>query len=300
MFGVHRNRLTIQALTACVTNGYVHGFVTGKVFGGPTKVLCVPWLNCYSCPGALASCPIGSLQTALGGSSRGIPFYVMGLLVLFGTILGRLVCGFLCPFGFVQDLLHRIPLPKLSVPHKLDRVLRYAKYVVATCLVICLPIMDTILTGRGAPYFCKFLCPAGTLEGALPLMLAKPQLQSQIGVVFWWKVAVLVVVILVAICIERPFCKYLCPLGAFYGLFNKVSFYQMHVDKKSCVSCGACSKACPMGVDPATEANSPECIRCGTCKVACPTSAIVAGFELRARNELAKQAACHAGGAQEE
>ena len=100
-----RRRITLQTVTACLSNGYLRGFMDGKVFTGPTKGVCVPWLNCYSCPGAIASCPVGSLQTVLGGRSHGISFYVMGALVLFGVVLGRLVCGFLCPFGFIQDLL---------------------------------------------------------------------------------------------------------------------------------------------------------------------------------------------------
>ena len=295
MFGVHRDRVRvhghrrtlIQALVACVSNGYVHGFVAGKVFGGATKAACVPWLNCYSCPGAVASCPVGSLQTVFGGRSRGVSFYVMGLLVLFGVVLGRLVCGLLCPFGFIQDLLYRIPLPKFELLRKVDRALRWLKYVVAGLLVVALPVALRAATGQGAPLFCKLLCPAGTLEGALPLMAANPQLSARIGGLFWWKVAVLVVVVLMAICIRRPFCKYLCPLGAFYGLFNRVSLYQMRVERTSCASCHHCGSVCPMGLDPEYEVNGPECIRCGNCKAACPTSAIVAGFELRVREALA-------------
>ena len=292
MPGVHRNRikahgrrrLLLQTLTACVSNGYVQGFITGKVFGGPTKAACVPWLNCYSCPGAVASCPVGSLQTVLGGRSRGISFYVMGLLVLFGVVLGRLVCGLLCPFGFIQDLLYRIPLPKLELPRKLDRALRWLKYVVAGLLVVALPVALRATTGTGAPFFCKFLCPAGMLEGALPLMAANPRLAAQIGILFWWKIVVLAVVVLVSMCVQRPFCKYLCLLGAFYGLFNRVSLYQMHVERSSCASCHSCVSACPMGLNPEREVNGPECIRCGNCKAACPTSAIVAGFDARSRD----------------
>lgn len=281
-----RRRLTIQTITACVSNVYLKGFATGEVFTGPSKGVCVPWLNCYSCPGAVASCPVGSLQTVLGNRSRGISFYVMGALVLFGVVLGRLVCGLLCPFGFIQDLLYRIPLPKIEVPHRLDRALRYLKYVVAILLVIAMPLVFRAITGQGAPFFCKFLCPAGTLEGALPLMLANPHLQSQVGIVFCWKITVLVLVVVLAICVRRPFCKYLCPLGAFYGLFNRLSMYQMRVNESGCAHCSHCKTVCPMGLDPETEVNGPECIRCGNCKAACPTSSIVAGFELRAREAL--------------
>ena len=282
-----RRRTLVQALVACVSNGYVHGFAAGKVFGGSTKTVCVPWLNCYSCPGALASCPVGSLQTVLGTRTRGVSFYVMGVLVLFGVVLGRLVCGLLCPFGFIQDLLYRIPLPKFELPRKVDRALRWLKYGIAVLLVIALPIALRVATGQGAPLFCKLLCPAGTLEGALPLLAANPQLSGRIGGLFWWKLVVLAIVALMAICTRRPFCKYLCPLGAFYGLFNRVSMYQMRVERSDCAGCHRCGSVCPMGLDPEREVNSPECIRCGNCKAACPTFAIAAGFELRVREALA-------------
>ena len=284
-----RLRLLVQALTAGITNGYVTGFARGVVFGGPTKAVCVPWLNCYSCPGALGSCPVGALQTVLGGRTRSFSFYVMGLLVLFGTVLGRLICGFLCPFGLVQDLLHRIPTPKVTVPRALDRPLRWLKYVVGIVLVVGMPLLTKGDANLAGPAFCKYLCPAGTLEGALPLLATNPQLRALVGPAFWWKAAVLVAVVIAAILIKRPFCKYLCPLGAFYGLFNRVSLYQMRVSKESCVSCHRCAPVCPMGLDPEREVDGPECIRCGACKAACPTSAIVAGFELRAREALAAQ-----------
>lgn len=283
-----RRRTLIQAATAALSNGYAVGFVQGKVFGGPTKAFCVPWLNCYSCPGAVASCPVGSLQTVLG-SRRGVSFYVMGLLVLFGVVLGRLVCGLLCPFGFIQDLLHRIPVPKLQIPRAIDRPLRWLKYVVAVVMVVGLPLLAKGDTGNAPPYFCAYLCPAGTLEGALPLLGLNEQLRTMAGAVFSWKLVVLLVVVVAAMLVHRPFCRYLCPLGAFYSLFNRVSLYKMRVREESCVGCHSCARVCPMGLDPEREIDGPECIRCGSCKAACPTSAIVSGFELRAREALAAQ-----------
>ena len=72
----------------------------------------------------------------------------------------------------------------------------------------------------------------------------------------------------------RPFCKWLCPLGAFYALLNRVSLFQMKVDKGKCVSCGKCAKACKMDVDVTKTPNHTECIRCGMCIRACPTNAV--------------------------
>ncbi|MCI9331257.1 MAG: 4Fe-4S binding protein [Oscillibacter sp.] len=283
MSRVHRHRIRpsrqriFQLAAAALFNGYAAGFRKGKLFTGGTKAVCVPVLNCYSCPGALGACPIGALQTALGASHH-FPFYVLGLLALFGVVLGRAVCGLLCPFGLVQDLLHKIPVPKLRVPHRLDRPARYLKYAVLLCLVILLPAFLTTDTGIVPPLFCKYLCPAGTLGGGIPLLLSDPALRKVAGALFCWKVLVLVVILAASAVIHRPFCKYLCPLGAFYALFNRFSFFQMRLNQSKCVGCGKCEASCPMQVAVTKDINSPECIRCGLCKSVCPTGAVSSGF----------------------
>ena len=128
------------------------------------------------------------------------------------------------------------------------------------------------------PFFCKYLCPAGTLGGGVPLLLGNPPLRQAAGGLFVWKLAVLLVIVLAAAVVCRPFCKYLCPLGAFYALFNRFSFYQMGLDRGKCVDCKKCERACPMGVEVTREINSAECIRCGKCREICPTGAISSGF----------------------
>ena len=242
----------------------------------------MPVLNCYSCPGALGACPIGALQAALGGMKRHFPFYVLGMLMLFGVVLGRVVCGLLCPFGLVQDLLHKIPFPKAEVPRRIDRPARYVKYVVLLVLVVLLPAFALTDTGVRPPYFCQYVCPAGTLEGGIPLMLADPMLRGLAGTLFQWKVLVLLGVVLLSLCVHRPFCRYLCPLGAFYSLFNRFSFFQMRLDESRCVGCGRCERICPMAVEVTRDINSPECIRCGKCRSVCPTGAISSGFAVSA------------------
>ena len=257
----------MQLASLVLFNGYAKGFATGRIFDGPTKAVCVPVLNCYSCPGALGACPIGSLQTVVG--ARTMPFYVLGTLMLFGVVLGRAVCGLLCPFGLVQDLLHKVPLRKRSLP-RLDRVLRWLKYVVLALLAV--------QKGMAPPFFCEWLCPAGTLGAALPLMAANPAMRALAGALFSWKFAVLVLIVVAAIVIPRPFCRYLCPLGAFYSLFNRVSFYRLSLNTERCIGCGRCAQICPMGIDARQNTNSPECIRCGHCQSACPTQAVHQGF----------------------
>jgi ferredoxin-type protein NapH len=271
----------IQALAALLTNSHLTGFVTGKIWQGSSKRLCVPGLNCYSCPGAVGSCPIGALQNALGGRSRSFPYYVAGALLLFGTVLGRLVCGFLCPFGFVQDLLHKLPTRKCTVPRRADRPLRWLKYLLLIGLVILAPLLLVDAYGIGAPAFCKFVCPAGTLEGGVPLLLRNLSLRSAVGWLWRWKLLVAASVLVLSVIVYRPFCRYLCPLGALYGLCNRFSLYQIQVDDKKCTRCGACRRACKMGVDITRTPASPECIRCGACREACPAGAVTEGFHLR-------------------
>jgi len=274
-------RNLIQALAALLTNAHLTGFFTGKIWQGSTKQLCVPGLNCYSCPGALGACPIGSLQAVLSGGRRGVSYYVTGMLLLFGTVFGRLICGFLCPFGFVQDLLYKIKTKKAVISSKLDRPLRKVKYVVLVLLVLLLPALARGPYGVGDPWFCKYLCPAGTLEGGIPLLLRNEGLRTLVGFLFSWKLAVLVAVLVGSVLLYRPFCKYLCPLGAIYGLFNRLSIYRMGVDAGKCTHCGACTRACKMNVEVTKNINSAECIRCGACKSACPHGAIYSGFGVR-------------------
>ncbi len=268
----------VQLIAAALFNGYLIGFQKGKIFTGSTKAFCVPVLNCYSCPGALGACPIGALQTALGGIRHHFPFYVLGLLMLFGITMGRLVCGLLCPFGFVQDLLYKIPLRKRKVPKSIDRPARFLKYIILLVAVILLPAFAITSTKVTPPYFCQYICPAGTLEGGIPLLLTDPMLRTLAGTLFQWKLFVLLIVVIASVVISRPFCRYLCPLGAFYSLFQKFSFFQMDVQKEKCIGCKKCEHICPMEVEVTKEINSPECIRCGACKSVCPTKAICLGI----------------------
>ncbi len=273
-----RIRAALQLGFACFLNGYAAGFAGGKIFTGKTKALCVPVLNCYSCPGALGACPIGSLQAALGKTKGKFPFYVLGTMVLFGVIFGRLLCGFVCPFGFIQDLLYKIPGKKLTVPKKLDKPLRFLKYIVLSVFVIILPLFVKDSNGISVPWFCKYICPAGTLEAGLPLIAENEMLRRLVGGLFGWKATVLAVILLSCIFISRSFCRYLCPLGAFYALFNKFSLYRLNLDGKKCIGCNKCNSVCPMALEVTKSLNSPECIRCGKCKASCPTEAISSSF----------------------
>lgn len=269
-----KKRTFIQLAAAVFANGYLSGFMKGRIFKGRSKMICVPMLNCYSCPGALGACPIGALQAVISDSNHKFSFYILGTLMLFGVLLGRFVCGFLCLFGFLQDLLYKIPIPKLNIPRAIDKPLRYVKYIVLIVIVLILPMTVKDEFGIGSPFYCKYLCPAGTLEGGIPLVLMRQSLQILIGDLFDWKMTILIVILILSIIIYRPFCKYICPLGAVYSLFNSISFYRLGIDKNKCVDCKLCEKSCLMNVQITKKINSPECIRCGKCIDICPQRAI--------------------------
>ena len=191
---------------------------------------------------------------------------------MLGVLLGRFICGFLCPFGWFQELLHKIPTKKIST--KKLKPLTYIKYAVLLFMVVLMPMLITNDVGMGDPFFCKYLCPQGVLEGAIPLAAVNSGIRAALGALFSWKLGILVAVILLSVLFYRPFCKWLCPLGAFYALLNRVSLFGMKVDKHKCVSCGKCAKACKMDVDVTKAPDHTECIRCGMCVRACPTKAV--------------------------
>lgn len=230
--------------------------------------MCVPGLNCYSCPGAIGACPLGALQNALASSGTRTPYYIFGILILFGLLLGRTICGFLCPMGLGQELLYKIKTPKLK-KNKVTRVLSYFKYVLLIVLVISIPVMYQ----TGVPAFCKYICPSGTLIGGIGL-LANPEnadLYGMLGPLFTWKFLLLVVFIVASVFIFRFFCRFFCPLGAIYGFFCRVALLGIKLDKNKCTDCGLCLSVCKMDIK---HVGDHECIHCGACIKACPAKAI--------------------------
>ena len=242
-------RHLVQALWAAATNSYLKGFASAKIYGGKLKFACVPGLSCSSCPGALGTCPIGALQSVLDSGKFKFSCYCFGFLMLVGALCGRFACGWLCPFGLVQDLLDKIPARKIRT-FKGDKPLRYLKYAVLVVLVLLLPMLITNVIGQGEPWFCKWLCPSGTLMAGIPLVALDSVLRSTISWLYAWKVFILVFLLELSIFIYRPFCKYLCPLGAIYGLFNRFSL----IKTKPHAACAHCKMGC--------KPNDRECIRC--------------------------------------
>lgn len=259
-------RRVVQTITASLINGHLAGFLSGTLYNGSLKRTCVPVLNCTYCPGAFSSCPLGLIQNSIIFGNYLLLMITSGLLLVLGGLLGRFICGWLCPFGFVQELFYKIPLPKFRPSGKLVK-LEYLKYVVLAVFVFLLPALG--LTYLHGAAFCKFLCPVETLESYLPLMALQPSLMATAGVLFKWKLVLLAVVLVLSMIIYRPFCRFICPLGAIYALMNRLSLLRFKVDRENCQKCGACQEQCELGIDVYNNPNSPECIRCTQCFAGC-------------------------------
>ncbi len=262
-------RRLIQVYTALLYNANIKGFVSGKISTDGSKVACIPGFNCYSCPGAVGSCPLGSMQNALGSSNTSMIAYVFGIIILFGLILGRTICGFLCPMGLIQDLLYKIKSPKLK-KSKVTRILSYFKYVLLFGLIILIPLAYSNVVVL--PAFCQYICPVGTLAGLF--LLGNPNNAGELAslaVLFTWKFSLLVAILIGSIFVYRLFCRFLCPLGALYSFFCKIAMLGIKLDKQKCIDCGLCIQTCKMDIK---RVGDHECIHCGACVPVCPTKAI--------------------------
>ena len=265
-------RRLIQLYSALLYNAHLKGFITGEIYQGNAKYACVPGFNCYSCPGAAGACPLGALQNALGSSGHRAGWYICGIILLYGVILGRTICGWLCPLGLIQELLHKIPGFKLK-KSRITRALSWLKYIILALFVVAVPMWYGIAHDIPVPAFCKYICPAGTFEGAVGL-LSNPNnanLFSMLGILFTRKFVILMVITLACVFCYRSFCRFLCPLGAIYGLFNKFCLVGVRVDKDKCNGCGACVCHCGMDV---RHVGDHECINCGKCMDVCAQKAI--------------------------
>ncbi|MDH4320229.1 MAG: 4Fe-4S binding protein [Desulfobulbaceae bacterium] len=275
-------RKWVQVIAGFLMNGYWLFPWTRNIYQGPLKVLCAPGLNCYSCPAATTCCPLGALQQLLGGVRLAIAsgqyffgWYIVGAMGLMGGLLGRMICGWACPFGFFQELLHKLPSPKFEIP----RGLRHLKFAILLFFVILLPLLAVDEFGLGAPWFCKYVCPAGTLEAGIPLLILQPGLRETIGFLFFGKFVIMTAFIAWAVMASRPFCRVACPLGAFYALFGKVRAVRLRLDEHKCTNCNACHQVCPMGVKFNESPDDTECITCLACMhQACKFDAISLEF----------------------
>jgi polyferredoxin len=247
-----RLRRYFQLATSLGANGWIKGYWTTSVYQGAAKGFCIPALNCYACPSAVFSCPLGSLQHFM--VIRSVPYYVLSWLGSIGAFIGRMPCGTICPFGFFQDLLYKFRSIKIPIPPYLRRF----RYVALVMLVFVLPWVT------GNNWFSK-LCPMGTLTGGLPWVTMSEDIRNMIRDIYWIKLALLIFFIVSSIIAKRPFCQTSCPLGAIFGLFNRLSFVRLKWDAKTCTHCDKCLDVCPMEIKVYEGANTGHCIRCLDC-----------------------------------
>lgn len=227
---------------------------------GMTHVL-FPGLHCYACPWAVTVCPIGLAQNLVIFGT--VPFFWIGVIAAYGLVAGRGFCGWFCPFGTLNDLLSFRKV-------RMRRALSYTKFaVLVATLVAAWAAADTL--------FCK-LCPAASLEASIPYVVLGV---ARVNTPFLVHMGTLAATLVGMVLVSRFWCRYLCPMGALLGLFNRASLLHLRFDRVSCTSCAACGSACPMGIEPRSDTDSHNCIKCGACVDACPPGALILRCGLR-------------------
>ena len=273
-------RRWFQFFSTLLHNSYSGFLITHNIYTGFLKNFCAPGLNCYSCPASSFACPLGILQNFFasvrilsGQVLVGSFFYILSFFLLFSLFLGRFICGWLCPFGFFQDLIYKIPFFKkqINLPFQIQR---YFKFFFLFFFVIILPLFVVNELGYGILWFCKYICPAGTLEAGYFNLILQHSLFSLIGFVFYLKSFIFFLFFFLCLMDLRFFCKNICPLGLIYGSFNNISFFRLSFNPNNCNLCKMCEKVCPSNLSIPKELNSINCIRCLNCLKICPTKAI--------------------------
>ncbi|MBF0543944.1 MAG: 4Fe-4S binding protein [Candidatus Riflebacteria bacterium] len=295
-------RRIVQIISTLITNPYWQGFLQTTIYKGDLKRICNPGMQCYSCPSSITACPLGALQNALANfrdtllsGHFNFGFFMVGFFGILGMIFGRFICGFFCPFGFLQDILYKIPTVKIKLPDWT----RHLKYFLFFGLVIFLPIFMSFYqvsfcdelgrlnwypslsenkSGATYPWYCKMVCPVGTFEAGLPKVIGEPEIRESLSFWFQLKWTIMVLFLFLIVVAPRAFCRIGCPIGAIYGFFNKNSLYQLKIDCNSCTKCGLCEKNCPMEIKIHENPGSAECVRCLKCVDECPKNLIKAGF----------------------
>jgi len=254
-------RALVQWCSLILSNAYFGFLNTKQVYQGSLKSICVPILNCHSCPSALFSCPIGTIQHFM--TIRKFPYLLTAYLALIGISVGSLACGWLCPFGLLQDLMYKIKSVKLRISEKLSSL----RYLVLFFLVILFPLVTQ------ETWFSK-VCPMGTFEAAIPWVLwnpiipvyGEPAVSTQsLGWLFIIKLLIGFAFLGLFIIAKRPFCRLACPLGAIFGFFNKYSVLQLKVDGNHCTDCQKCKTNCPVDINISDNPGSSTCVRCFHC-----------------------------------
>jgi polyferredoxin len=266
-------RRAFQILGTILPNSYFPVFWKKAIYQGQLKGICAPLMNCFACPLATVHCPIGALQHFVAVSK--IPYYIIGYLSIIGLSVGRMACGWICPFGFFQDLIAKIKVKKRKL--RFPAYLAYLRYVFLVVAVIALPLVTH------EHWFSK-LCPWGTIEAGIPWVIWSQDIRNMIGGLYYIKIFILVLFLGLMVFFKRPFCFLMCPLGAIFSLFNKLSILRLGVDTESCTKCNRCLRNCPVGIKVYENPNSHNCIRC----LECTKCSAVRVYSIFSKNQMTR------------
>ncbi|MCX7770232.1 MAG: 4Fe-4S binding protein [Proteobacteria bacterium] len=255
-------RKIIQIVSLISLNSYIKGFINRVNYGGALKRVCIPVINCWSCPSALTGCPIGAIEVYV--KSGQIPFIPLLYIIVPGLLLGRFFCGFICPAGFIQELIFRLKTKKLKLNNGFT-------FLPILSLVFGVIIFSYVFSNA---WFSRYLCPMGTLQASIPWVILDEGVRSNIGGVFVFKIFFLIFVALFSVFIYRFFCRTLCPLGFILGIFNKIAFLKIKYDRANCDLCEGCKDVCPVDLKIPEEVNNFKCIRCMNCVNICRKSCL--------------------------
>lgn len=226
---------SLLTLAPIVVAGSLWSELKGGILNCPFPL---PFIMCNACP---IFCHFGLIRTELFYGILGGNF-----------LLGRVFCGFFCPGGAAQDSLFKLPLKKFTPPPILDEGLKYLKYFLSFFIVLL--VLEATQIWRGIPFISGLW---STLIGYAPL----------VGNAL---IALIAFSLLLSIFLRRPFCRYLCPLGAWISPFNKYSLINLDYDQNKCLHCHQCFQECSGKTKPTSGGwDSTECLRCLNCYTGC-------------------------------
>ena len=290
IFRIETARKIVQFLCFALFNAAVFGI-------GPWSVV-LPIVHSLGSPQKTVSDAFTVLQKMLYETV--FPWLPIASFVLIAVILGRSLCGWVCPFGFIQDLLAYVKRRHMQVSLRTHQSMVDVKYFfLAATLFVSGTLAASLAMGVGesyeraigdfAPAPFNALSPSDTLFAILPRIVLKAwygvAVESLLASPFLWvRLFILGVFLALAVYVPRSWCRYACPHGALLAILNRFSFLGLERDPVRCTKdgCRRCVEVCPMKIRilelPWEKFSDPECIYCLKCVEACTTKAIKPKF----------------------
>ena len=215
------------------------------------------------------ACPLGTAQTFLAAREVYVPLLLgsLGLLVL-AAALGRVFCSWICPQGLISEAADRLRAALPRVPLGADSDARHRRGRMVLLSVLAVGLASTFFLG--VPVLC-YICPVGIVCRAFVS-------STWLGVVGALIVIVLLIVAVEMTLARRGWCRYVCPLGAVYGMCATPRTLRVTRNPKACVGCGSCEADCPMGCSPLKGKIRDTCTNCMACVDSCPEDALKLAF----------------------